>query len=192
MPEMSLKLILFLVAVGGFTLTAAACDFRTRRIPNALTLPMFLAGFVFQGIFGGWSSGDEGLVAAGLSSALAGFGIGFGLLFILWMVGGGGGGDVKFMGALAVWLGFRLTLLVLVVSTAFVVVGTVAVLAWNMFSRGPSGAKEKFIATSKPAKRGKKAQPETVDQRQGRRIMAYAMPVAAATWVVAIFKLAEL
>ncbi|MEX1097259.1 MAG: A24 family peptidase [Planctomycetales bacterium] len=191
MPEMDLKLTVFLLAVGGFTLAAAISDFRTRRIPNALTLPMFLAGFVYQGVFGGWS-GTGGLAAAGVGSALAAFGLGFGLLFVLWMVGGGGGGDVKFMGALAVWLGFQLTLLVLAVSTAFVLVGTLAVLAWNMFSRGPFGTRAKFIATSKPAKAGRAAPSETLEARQGRRIMAYAMPVAAATWVVAVLKFSQL
>lgn len=190
MPEFTLKLIVFLVAVGGFTLAAAACDFRTRRIPNAITLPMFIAGLLFQLAFGGWSSGDGRLVGAGLASGLAGFAIGFGLLFVLWMVGGGGGGDVKFMGALAVWLGFRLTLLVLVASTVFVLIGTLAVLAWNMFARGPGGTQRKFLATG--ARRGKQPTGETPAERQGRRIMAYAMPVALATWVVAVLKFAEL
>lgn len=183
MPEMTLELIVFLLAVGGFTLAAAFTDLRYRRIPNKMTMPMFLAGLVFQIAFNGWS-GDGTLAGAGLKSALLAFLIGFGTLFVLWMIGGGGGGDVKLMGALSVWLGFGLTLRVLIVSTAVVLFATMAVMVWSVFILGPRKAKSKYLATGKD-----KPKVETVAQKQQRRIMAYAIPVALATWSVILWGL---
>ena len=175
--------IVFAVGVGLFTLTAAVSDWRTRRIPNRLTIPVFFLGLAYQ-------IGFNGL--AGLADAGLGFAIGFGTLFVLWMIGGGGGGDVKLMGALSTWLGFRMTLLVMIGSTVFVLFGTLAVMVWSLVSRGPYKTKKKFIATGKPSAAGNKTEPETLEQRKGLRIMAYAIPVALATWLVAIWKLPTL
>lgn len=183
MPEWDLQLILFLLCVGLFTAAAAAWDLRSRRIPNALTVPVFALGWVYQAVFHQWS----GLADAGL-----GFAVGFGTLFVLWLVGGGGGGDVKLMGALSVWLGFRLTLYVMIASVAFVLVGTLAVLAWSMFTRGPLWTKRRYTANTATGKKGEKPAPETTEQRQQRRVMAYALPVALATWLVVIWKLPTL
>jgi prepilin peptidase CpaA len=183
MPELTTELAVFVVCVGLFTLAAAISDMRTRRIPNKLTVPAFFAGLVFQGVFNG---------GPGLLDALYGFGIGFGLLFVLWIIGGGGGGDVKLMGALAVWLGFDLTLRVLIGSTVLVVAGTGAVMLWSICTKGKGKTKKKYIATGKPIKKGKKPKAETVKERQERRIMAYAIPVAVATWGVLIWQLPKL
>jgi prepilin peptidase CpaA len=153
-------LVLCMVA---FTFAAAVWDLRERRIPNALTLPVFAAGWVFQAVCHGWP---------GLADGALGF------------VAGGGGGDVKLMGALSVWLGYRLTLLVLIVSTVAVVVITIGVVMWQAASRGPRKMKEQYLATGKGTGR-----PETVRQRQERRIVAYAVPVAVATWLVLAWKI---
>ncbi len=190
MPDMTLQLIVFLVALGGFTLAAAIWDMRFRRIPNKMTLPMFVLGLIFQIVFNGWS-GDASLSGAGLLSALLAFLIGFGTLFLLWMIGGGGGGDVKLMGALSVWLGFQLTLRVLAVSTLMVLIATMAVMIWSVILHGPKKVKRKFIATGKPSSVGKNQKPkaETQKEKQDRRIMAYAIPVALATWSVILYGL---
>lgn len=183
MPELTTELVVFFVCVGLFTLAAAITDMRTRRIPNKLTVPVFFAGLLFQGIFNG---------GPGLLDALYGFGIGFGLLFVLWIIGGGGGGDVKLMGALAVWLGFDLTLRVLVGSTLLVILATGVLMLWSLCTKGMGKTKKKYIATGKPTKKGQKSAPETVQQRQERRIMAYAIPVAVATWGVLLWQLPKL
>ena len=70
------------VAMVAYTAAAAAWDLREKRIPNKLTLPVFFAGWIYQIAFHGW---------AGILDGLAGFAIGFGVLFVLWFIGGGGG-----------------------------------------------------------------------------------------------------
>jgi len=177
MFEFSPSSMILVVAVSLFTAAAAFMDIRTKRIPNKLTLPMFFAGWVYQLVMSamyGWHH---------LGSAALGFLVGFGLLFVLWMVGGGGGGDVKLMGALSVWLGFQMTLAVLLVSTILVLVGTLGVILWNVSKYGARKTHEKYTATGKTPV-GKKPAVETQDQKLRRRVMAYAGPVAIATWLV--------
>lgn len=175
MPELTARVIVLLVAVGLFTAIAAVIDFRTRRVSNKMTVPFFALGLVYQMAF----NGVPGLIDAG-----QGFLAGFGTLFLLWIVGGGGGGDVKMMGAIAVWLGFETTLLVLICSTLFVLFGTGAVVVYSLFQRGISGTKKKYLAKSITEGRNTKLAPETVDQRTKRRVMPYAVPVCFAVWVV--------
>lgn len=173
--EITVQSVVFVLGVVVLTAIAAATDLRFRRIPNKLTVPAFVAGLVYQAAFHGLS----GLADAGLA-----FAIGFGTLFVLWLIGGGGGGDVKLMGALSTWLGMKLTLYVLVLSTLFVLFGTMAVILLSVFKRGFRGTKQQYVATGRTDEHGKPVYSETEQQRRQRRIMAYAIPVALATWVV--------
>ncbi len=169
--------IILVVAVSIFTVAAMVWDVRFKKIPNKLTIPMFFAGWVFQiamSVMYGWQH---------LGSAALGFLVGFGVLFVLWFIGGGGGGDVKLMGALSVWLGFRLTLWVMLVSTVIVLVVTIFVMVWSLSSRGLKRTKKQYLGTGKTSA-GKKPVRETSDDKLNRRVMTYAGPVGLATWLV--------
>ncbi len=173
--------IVLILAAGLFTAAAAVWDTRTRRIPNFLTLPMCGAGLVFQIVMSclyGWGHLVDGLL---------GFLVGFGILFVLWYVGSGGAGDVKLMGALSIWLGFKLTLYVLFVSIVAVLFGTVAVVFFSLLTKGFRGTKSQYVGTGK-TNAGEKPKVETVDAKQQRRFMAFATPVAIATWAVLLWK----
>lgn len=183
MFDLSPQSWLLVLAVGLFTAIAAVWDWRYWRIPNKLTLPTFALGWIYQASFHGWS----GLADAGL-----GFLCGFGVLFVLWIVGGGGGGDVKLMGALSVWLGFTLTLNVLIASTLMVIFGTAAVMTWSMITAGFRRTQEQYLATGKSVAKGQPAAKETIEQRKQRRVMGYALPVAVATWVILLYQLPTL
>lgn len=183
------KLIL-VAAVVGFTLVAAVCDYRTKRLPNWLTVPAFAAGVGYQ-VVGGVVR--EGALGAwhGLLFALAGFAVGFGILLVLWLIGGGGAGDVKLMGAVGAWLGAWYTLEVFFVSTVFVAMGSVAVLAWHMMSQGVGRTKRRFLSTSSgpPQKGAASADEARLQRKTRRRLMPYGVPVALATWVVLAWSL---
>ena len=177
--------IVLIVAVGVFTLIAAISDLRTKRIPNALTFPMFFAGWIYQiivSVFYGWGF---------LGDAALGFLVGFGILFVLWFVGGGGGGDVKLVGALSVWLGFKLTLAVLFLSTMIVLLATASILAYSLMTKGVRQTKSTYVGTGK-TKPGQMPRPETVSEKTNRRVMAFAMPVAVASWLVLSWNLGQL
>lgn len=77
---------------------AAACDLKSRRIPNLLTGPSILFGLLLHLVLGGWSQ-------LGLS-ALAAL-IGGGIFLMLYLAGGMGAGDVKLMAAVAAMAGYH-------------------------------------------------------------------------------------
>ena len=164
-----------LIGAVALTLMALVWDLRTRRIPNAVTVSAFLAALVFHGIAGGW---------AGLGLALGGFGAGFGLLFILWLVGGGGGGDVKLMGALGAWLGAPLVLIVFLGSAVVAMVMLLGVFVWQAVAR--AGQPAYATAGSKGSRGGQDARGQ---MKSARRLIPYAVPAAVATWVVVAAKL---
>lgn len=175
MTELSLAQWTFLTAIVVYTLVAAISDFRSRRIPNVLTVPMLVAGMTWQGAFHGF---------AGLREGILGFAVGFGILFVLWMIGSAGGGDVKLLGGLSVWLGPGLTLKVLFSSLLFVVIGTTVILLGSVLSQGFRKTKATYTRNSDGS-----APQETREDRSKRRVMAFAIPVALATWcVLALFR----
>ena len=88
----------------GASLIAALGDLKERRIPNALTFPVFVVGLIWAAWFGGLAGLAE---SAGACVLLA---LPYVLLFLFV---GGGAGDAKLMGAIGTWLGFRQGLTVL-------------------------------------------------------------------------------
>ena len=157
---MDYDLISFL-AVILFTLFAVVSDLRTRRIPNWLTVSAFAAGLVYHIATGGLE---------GLLFSLGGFATGFGTLLILWLMGGGGGGDVKLMGAVGAWLGAFSTILVFIGSALFAIVCTLAVLIHNRNT--PQQASTSGAANGA-------AQVSVLKQT-----IPYALPVTMAIWTL--------
>jgi len=175
----SLATIVLIVCTSVFTLAAALIDYRTQRIPNKLTLPMFAAGWVYQLAFN---------QLAGLGDGLAGFAIGFGMFFVLWLIGGGGGGDAKLVGAVSVWLGFKMTLALIIVSTILVILGTGVLMLYGMITKGVYRTKRDFLPAQNDAKKAdgkkKKSPMELLQFNRGRKGMTYGLSVAIATVLV--------
>lgn len=171
MSASQLAYLILLLVAGTFVCVAAYWDVKEKRIPNRFTLPMFYAGCVYQlvlSLIDGWQH---------LGSGLAGFAIGFGILFVLWFVGSGGGGDVKLMGALGVWLGGWMTLQVLLATLCIIVCLVVGRRVIGMaFRRIPAVAAGTAPSRTLVSMRA--------DQKVDRRLMAFAAPVAVATWAV--------
>lgn len=87
--------------------TAFVYDLRTMKIPNYITISGIIAGIGYHGLMWGWN---------GILFALKGFGAGFGLMFILFVLGAVGGGDVKLFGGIGAWTGIWLTLSIMMYS----------------------------------------------------------------------------
>ncbi len=179
------KTLIQFTSIGVFTVVALATDLKMRKIPNVLTVPSLVLAFAFQIGFGG---------LAGFKSALAGFGLGFGTLFVLWLIGGGGAGDVKLMGALGAWLGGMMTFYVIVFSTVFVALGSVLILSMEWIMRGWRFTRRRYLGRFD----GDRAKEEKLDTttaiqrwRDRRRIMPYALPVGLATWLILAWSLLD-
>ncbi len=157
------------LALIAFTSLAMGWDLRTRRIPNLLNVASLVLAIAFHVSLGGW---------AGCLFSLSGFATGFGILFILWLVGGGGGGDVKLMGAVGAWLGPQWTLMAFVASGVLTVLCLAATLVL--------GKKRDQVTGLQPVTKSQRI-PTVSDgvpdqlQRQPHKL-PYAVPVAMAVW----------
>jgi len=74
---------------------AAVIDGWKLKVPNWLTFPMVLSGWVYSGLHFGWD---------GLGWSLTGTAVGLCLLLPAYAIGGMGAGDVKLMAGVGAWM----------------------------------------------------------------------------------------
>lgn len=79
---------------------AAVIDGWLLKVPNWLTFPMIISGWIFCTVTGGWS---------GLGESLLGTLVGLACLLPLYAIGGMGSGDVKLLAGVGAWLGVATT-----------------------------------------------------------------------------------
>lgn len=89
---------------------AAFYDLKTHRIPNLLNFTIFLSGTLYHIIINGYE---------GFLFSAAGAGTGIGLLFVFYLCGGMGAGDVKLMCAVGSFLGASGVFISLIYSAIF-------------------------------------------------------------------------
>ena len=84
-------------------IVAAVIDGWKLKVPNWLTFPLVLSGWVLGLVhnFGLWEATGMG----GIGASLAGAGLGFMLLFPVYAIGGMGAGDVKMQMGFGSWVG---------------------------------------------------------------------------------------
>jgi prepilin peptidase CpaA len=176
----------------GLTTVAAITDLRRTIVPKWLTLTTLALGVIFNVVRGvllgsagqslwvfsghnAWLGGIDGLLLS-----LAGFGVGFGLFFLMWILRTCGGGDVKLMAALGSWIGPMLVLLVMVGSALVLFVLAVFRLLWGGFA--PSAVQKRIkalpLAANRAAAKGQRRQPLR---------MTFSLPVAVATTLLLLW-----
>ena len=104
-PELTIWILTACLA-----LVAGWADFRTRKIPNWLTVPAVVAGITLRTVLGGWP---------GAKASLEGLALALGLLLPLVLLRALGAGDWKLMGAVGAFLG-PLWFLIVLVGSIFV------------------------------------------------------------------------
>jgi prepilin peptidase CpaA len=164
---------------------ASYTDWRWLRIPNLLAVTLAAVGLGMQATRGawlgeaGWLFGSHGGFVGALDAilfGLVGFIVGFVLLFLLWILGGCGGGDVKLFAAVSIWTGAWLALWIFVVSAlGLALIGLVGLMA-RLSTKRMAG-----IAG------GLEAQPNAVPGQKpvrGSRWLTYSFPLLVAVAVV--------
>jgi Flp pilus assembly protein protease CpaA len=137
---------LFVAALAVILAIASYTDERYTKVPKWLTIPALFLGFVISAIRGYWV-GSHGLpvwmitepgpwlgVLDGLLFASAGLVVGFFTFFVIWILGGCGGGDVKLFAAIGAWVGPYLVFQILIASLVLLMFCFLFVIAYRLLS----------------------------------------------------------
>lgn len=164
--------------VSAFAIVAAYVDGKELRVPNKLTFPMIIAGWVYSAI--AFQFGGEGWYV-GLFWSLAGTAVGLATLLPAYAIGGMGAGDVKMMAAIGAWVYCVHTLYAFCLSTivgAVLAIGMIAYSGqlkrhWNQFF---------FIANEIVTVRNPEALAViAADRKASMRLLPYGIPLAIGT-----------
>lgn len=158
----------FAALVALFMAACAVIDFRTKKIPNWLTVPAAILGLAYS------LAAPQGIGPVG---SLAGFFVGFSLLLLPWLLGGGGMGDVKMLAALGAWLGPLGVLIAFGLGAVLAAAGMMLVLTGSMLCDGLGTTRSRYVSAGATTT----ASPTP---RKVRRVLPFAVPMALSTWLV--------
>jgi Flp pilus assembly protein protease CpaA len=177
-----------------FLVVAAYIDARRMIIPKWVSLSILTLGVIFNLARGAWL-GDQGVkvwlfepnglwlgAADGFLFALAGFLMGFGIFFVMWILGVCGGGDLKLFAALSAWVG---------VGPQYLLFWILALSTVILFVLSLGHAILRFVAPSPqatpPARTDKKSNGKPARDPRRARGWTYALPLALATAFVLLW-----
>jgi prepilin peptidase CpaA len=181
----------FFLILLGFAVVAAAFDLKTATIPKWLTLAMLAAGFLANIVrkswlaeqgqklwlldnSGWWVGALDGLLFAFIGAAVA-----FVVMFILWILGSCGGGDVKLFTAVGAWVGL--------VDFAYILAASIAILAVFFLVKILTGGVSLFDMKKmqRPEQKlGKAPKAKAGVINPAKRRMTYSLPICIAACIV--------
>ena len=113
-------------------IVAAVIDGLKLKVPNWITFPMILSGWVYSTVAFGWE---------GLAASLLGTAVGLGLLLPAYAIGGMGAGDVKLLAGVGAWMGMITTIYAFCVSA---LIGGAIAVAMVLYRRAWEKHREQF------------------------------------------------
>ena len=169
----------------GLLAVSSVIDFRTFRIPKPLSIACAVLGLLFnigRGVWLGiddksaWKFGAGPWVGAcdGVLFSLAGFATGFAVFFGLWFLKAAGGGDLKLFAAVGCWVGPWFMIVLMVVSTVFLVIISMIWMIGSVLGIG-------FMKTNKNFSHANLQNKQRMGRMPKHRGMTYSLPLALAT-----------
>src|SRR5262245_5751882 len=156
--------------VAAFIAACAILDYRTRKIPNWLTVSGAVLGLAHSIL------APHGI---GPLMSLAGLAIGFLLLLLPWLLGGGGMGDVKMLAALGAWLGPLGILVAFGLGSVLAAGGMIIVLTASLLTEGFSRTRRRYVGASAGV-----TPTSAMPRKNVRRVLPFAVPMAISTWLI--------
>ena len=120
--------------VSAILIVAAVIDGRQLKVPNWITFPMVLSGWLASGVIYGWD---------GMAASLWGTAVGLGLLLPAYAIGGMGAGDVKLLAGVGAWVGASQTFWAFLVSA---IIGAIIAVIMVVVSRKWRHHQKQFVS----------------------------------------------
>lgn len=164
--------------VTAFVIVAAYIDGKELRVPNKITYPMIIAGWIYSMI--AYGVAGEGWMT-GLGWSLAGTAVGLATLLPAYAIGGMGAGDVKMMAGIGAWVYCATTFYAFCVSA---VVGAILAVGMIMFSGHGRKHWNQFFFIMNEIMTVRN--PETLstiaaERKSSMRLLPYGIPIAIGT-----------
>jgi prepilin peptidase CpaA len=156
-------------------IVAAVIDGMKLKVPNWITFPMILAGWIYSATlspYAGWE---------GLMYSLIGTVVGLALLMPAYAIGGMGAGDVKLLAGVGAWVWGERTLYAFAVSA---IVGGLIAVAMVLFRRGWQKHKNQFWMICNEILTVKDPEQLAViaaDRKASMMLLPYGIPIAIGT-----------
>lgn len=151
---------------------AAVIDGRQLRVPNWITFPLILSGWLASGIIYGWE---------GVWVSFVGTMFGLGLLLPAYAIGGMGAGDVKLLAGVGAWIGATQTVWAFVVSAILGAIIGVLMAAlsgeWRHHQKQFFTIISEILVIRNPTKLAEIA----AERKPRMRLLPYGIPIAIGT-----------
>lgn len=161
-----------------FVVVAAWIDGKMLKVPNKITFPMIVAGWIYSAVSYGLAG--QGWLT-GLGWSLAGTAVGLATLLPAYAIGGMGAGDVKMMAGIGAWVHCLTTFNAFCVSAIVGAILAIAMVVWS--GQGRRHWNQFFFISNEIMT---VRNPETLAQiaagrKSSMRLLPYGIPIAIGT-----------
>ncbi len=153
-------------------IVAAVIDGWKLKVPNWLTFPLVISGWIYSLAFFGW---------AGLGWSLLGTGVGLALLLPAYAVGGMGAGDVKLLAGVGAWIWGTNTFYAFCLSAIF---GGLIAIAMVLYQRKWRHHKYQFLGILSEimfVRDPEKLAAMAAERKSSMMLLPYGIPIAIGT-----------
>ncbi len=151
---------------------AAIIDGYKLKVPNWLTFPMVLSGWIYCMTVGGWE---------GLGHSLVGTVVGLALLLPAYAIGGMGAGDVKLLMGVGAWMGATDTFWAFIVSTIVGAVIAILMVAYHRQWRHHIHQFKVILTEILVIRNPNELSAIAAERKPSMRLLPYGIPIAIGT-----------